>query len=183
MASQESNNDGSNDSARSKRFPTEQLRKRLQKIFEAAAKQDSQDKYDYAADLYADCLRGDPGNCAYLRCLVTVLQKRYGMRQEAGPDGGIQGPRGEKAALKKAVAKCEWDEALQQGIVAPVANPWDASTLTQMATACRRNISMEEGDATTFTYGDCELFYLRCVRHLCQRQGRRGGVHTTGRGP
>ena len=48
--------------------------------------------------------------------------------------------RGEKAALKKAVAKCEWDEALQQGIVALVANPWDASTLTQMATACGRNL-------------------------------------------
>ena len=51
-------------------------------MFEAAAKQDSLDKYDYATDLYADCLRGDPGNLRVPACLVTVLHKQLRQRQE-----------------------------------------------------------------------------------------------------
>lgn len=161
MASQESNNDGSNDPPRSKRFPTEHQRKRLQKLFEAAAKQDSQEKYDYAADLYADCLRGDPGNYEYLLCLMTVLHKRYGSAKKLGPMVQFKA-RGEKSALKKAIAQCNWDEALQQGIDVLLVNPWDAAVLTQMATACGEILN-QEGMTVAVSYGDCELLYLKCA--------------------
>jgi tetratricopeptide (TPR) repeat protein len=164
MASQDSNNEGSNGSQgpdKSKRFPTPQQKKRLAKLFEAAAKQDSLNKYDYATDLYADCLRGDPGNYEYLRCLVTTLHKRYVSAKKLGPMAAFKA-RPEKAALKKAIVKCEWDEALQQGIDAIVVNPWDAPTLAQMATACG-GILNEEGMTVAVTYGDCELFYLKCA--------------------
>ena len=155
MASQ----DPPNNSEPSKRFPTPQARKRLAKIFEAASKQDSLGKLDYATDLYADCLRGDPGNYEYLRCLVSALHKRYVSVKKLGPMVQFKA-RAEKAALKKAVAQCKWDEALQQGIDALVANPWDAPMLTQMATACG-GILKEEGMAVAVTYGDCELYYLK----------------------
>ena len=167
MASQESSNDESNNSARNKRFPTPQQRKRLQRIFEAAAKQeaaaqqDAPEKYDYAAELYADCVRGDPGNLKYLQCLVTVLHKRFVSAKKLGPMVQFKA-RAERAALKKAIAKCEWDEALQQGIDALVVNPWDASTLTQMATACGEILN-QEGMTVAVTFGDCELFYLKCA--------------------
>ncbi len=155
MASQ----DPPNNPEPSTRFPTPQQKKRLTKIFEAASKQDSLGKLDYATDLYADCLRGDPGNYEYLRCLMSALQKRYVSVKKLGPMVQFKA-RAEKAALKKAVAQCNWDEALQQGIDALVANPWDAPMLTQMATACG-GILKEEGMTVAVTYGDCELFYLK----------------------
>jgi tetratricopeptide (TPR) repeat protein len=152
MASQEPNN---------KRFPTPQQRKRVQKLFEAGAKQDSLEKLDYATDLYADCVRGDAGNLEYLQCLMTVLQKRYGSAKKLGPMVQFKA-RGERAALKKAIAQCDWDEALQQGIDVLLVNPWDVPTLTQMAAACG-GILREEGMTVAVTYGDCELFYLKCA--------------------
>ncbi len=154
-------NDETNGSAKSKRFPSPAQRKRLAKIFEAAAKQDSLAKYDYATDLYADCLRGDPGNYEYLRCLVTALHKRFGSAKKVNPIA-VLGKRGNKSALKKAVAKCQWDDALQEGIEALAVNPWDVPTLTHMATACG-GILNEEGMTVAVTYGDCELFYLKCA--------------------
>ncbi len=92
MASQESSNEGPNPPEPSKRFPTPQQRKRLQKMFDAASKQDSLNKYDYATDLYADCVRGDPGNLEYLQCLVTVLHKKLRQREKARSDGGNSRP-------------------------------------------------------------------------------------------
>jgi tetratricopeptide (TPR) repeat protein len=146
------------------RFPDDKQRKRLQKLFEAASKQDSLEKYDYATDLYSQCVHGDPGNYEYLRCFMSLLHKRYVSAKKLGPMAAFKA-RAEKAALKKAVAQCNWDEALQQGIDALVTNPWDAPTLTQMATACG-GIFKEEGlaDKGNFgTYGDCELYYLKCA--------------------
>jgi tetratricopeptide (TPR) repeat protein len=151
MASQETNN---------KRFPTPQQRKRLEKLFEAAAKQDSLAKLDYATDLYADCVRGDPGSLVYVQCLMTVLHKRYVSAKKL-PLAQFKA-RGERAALKKAIAQCNWDEALQQGIEVLLVNPWDVPTLTQMATACG-GILREEGMSVAVSYGDCELFYLKCA--------------------
>lgn len=60
---------------------------------------------------------------------------------------------------------------MQQGIDALAANPWDAPTLTQMATACGA-IFKEEGlaDKGNFgTYGDCELYYLKCAHDTFPR--------------
>ena len=157
MASQ----DPPNNPEPSKRFPTPQQRKRLAKIFEAASKQDSLGKLDYATDLYADCLRGDPGNFEYLRCLVSALHKRYVSVKKLGPMVQFKA-RAEKAALKKAVAQCKWDEALQQGIDALVANPVGSAPNAgrKWPTACG-GILKEEGMTVAVTYGDCELFYLK----------------------
>lgn len=81
------------------RFPNDQQRKRLQKLFEAGTKQDSLAKYDYATDLYAQCVHGDPGNFEYVRCLVAVLQKRY-VSVKKLPLAQFKA-RGERAALKR----------------------------------------------------------------------------------
>ena len=70
--------------------------------------------------------------------------------------------RGARAALKKAIAQCDWDEALQQGFTVLLANPWDVPTLTAMATACG-GIMNQEGPSAAVTYGDCELYYLKCA--------------------
>ena len=43
-------------------------RKRLQQCFEHAGKQMSQDNHDYATELFAQCVIGDPANPLYLLC-------------------------------------------------------------------------------------------------------------------
>ena len=68
-----------------KREPTPVQRKRLQKLFEAGNKQASQDKFDYASDLYTDCVRGDPGNLEYLQSFLMNLHKKYVSAKKLGP--------------------------------------------------------------------------------------------------
>lgn len=89
-----------NSSKSNMRFPDEKQRKRLQKLFEAASKQDSLEKYDYAADLYAQCVHGDPGNYEYLRSFMSLLHKKYVSAKKLGPMAGFKA-RAEKAARKR----------------------------------------------------------------------------------
>ena len=57
---------------------------------------------------------------------------------------------------------------MQQGFNVLLANPWDAPTLTAMATACG-GIMNEEGASAAVTYGDCELYYLKCAFDTCHK--------------
>ncbi len=156
MASQEEN-----DQPQKKRIPNAALRKRLQKLFEHGNKQASQDKFDYAADLYSECVRGDPGNLEYLQSFMENLHKKYGSAKKLGPMVQFK-ERGARTALKKAIAQCDWDEAMRQGFTVLLANPWDVPTLTGMATACG-NIMNQEGPSAAVTFGDCELYFLKCA--------------------
>ena len=137
------------------------LRKRLERIFDAGNKQESQDKFDYASDLYTECVRGDPGNLVYLQSFMSNLHKKYGSAKKLGPMVQFK-ERGARGALKKAIAQCDWDEAIQQGIAVLLVNPWDVPTLIAMATACG-SVMNEEGASAAVTYGDCELCYLKCA--------------------
>ena len=154
-----------------KREPSPVLRKRLEKLFEAGNKQGSQDKFDYASELYTECVRGDPGNLEYLQSFMTNLHKKYGSVKKLGPMVQFK-ERGARAALKKAIAQCDWDEAIQQGIAVLLVNPWDVPTLTAMATACG-GIMNQEG-----AFRRRDLWRLRTVlpevrlRHVSQRQAR-----------
>jgi tetratricopeptide (TPR) repeat protein len=149
------------------REPTPALRKRLLKLFEAGNKQASQasptspDKYDYATELYAECVRGDPGNLEFLQSFMTNLHKKHVSAKKLGPMVQFK-ERGARAAVKKAIAQCDWDEAIQQGISVLIVNPWDVPTLTAMATACS-GVLNEEGASAAVTYGDCELYFLKCA--------------------
>ncbi len=143
------------------------LNKRLRRLFEAGNKQGGQDKFDYASELYTECVQGDPGNLGYLQSFITNLHKKYGSAKKLGMGAQFR-ERGARSALKKAIAQCDWDEALQQGFSVLLVNPWDASTLTAMATACE-GILTQEGPSAAVTYGDCELFYLKCAFDTCPK--------------
>ena len=45
---------------------------------------------------------------------MTNLHKKYGSVKKLGPMVQFK-ERGARTALKKAVAQCDWDEAMQQG--------------------------------------------------------------------
>ena len=117
-----------------------------------------------------DCVRGDPGNLEYLQCLMTNLHK-----STAAPRSSARWCNSRpaaKAALKKAIAQCNWDEASAGNRRSCWSNPWDVPTLTAMATACG-GIMNQEGMTAAVTYGDCELVLPEVrLRHLSQRQAR-----------
>ncbi|MEX0642121.1 MAG: hypothetical protein WD468_05440, partial [Pirellulales bacterium] len=116
-------------------------RARLQKLFEhanrtaeQAVKQGVKTNFDYANDLYAQCVLGDPGNLEYAKRLMDNLYHKFGDAKKAsrfswgGGSGGI----------KKLVAKKDWPAVLKSGLATLKTSPWDATALLAMADACEQ---------------------------------------------
>ena len=147
------------------------MRKRLQKLSRPATSRRSQDKFDYASELYTECVRGDPGNLEYLQSFMTNLHKKYGSAKKLGPMVQFK-ERGARAALKKAIAQCDWDEAIQQGITVLLVESLGRSHADRDGHGLRRH--HEPGGR----FRRRDLWRLRTVlpevrlRHVSQRQAR-----------
>jgi hypothetical protein len=139
-----------------------EVRGRASKLFQAAKKQADLGKYEYATDLLSDCVSTDPGNFEYVQAFVDALQKKFGSSKKIGPITTFFRAREARKALKTAVSESEWDEAIRNGLTVLEVNPWDVPTLTMLATACGKIVD-REGLPALVTYGDCELFYLKCA--------------------
>ncbi|NLF09109.1 MAG: hypothetical protein GX594_14205 [Pirellulaceae bacterium] len=128
-------------------------RKRLDKMFEVAEQKaesaKSPNDFDYIADLLLQCVSSDPGNAYYLRAFIDNLQKKYKQNKKGAPLAQIK-VRGARAAVKRALAQQQWDEAVRQGVKGLLINPWDMPTLLGMAEAAKKM-----GDR------DCEMCYLQ----------------------
>jgi tetratricopeptide (TPR) repeat protein len=87
---------------------------------------------DYAVDMFAQCVLGDPGNPVFLHAFLEALKRKF-----AGKKAGsltalfATGGRG----LKKLAAAAQWREVLKQGVEAIKANPGDHAALLTMAEA------------------------------------------------
>jgi len=113
-------------------------RKRLQQCFEHASKQMAQENYDYATELFGQCVSSDPANAIYVQNYVGNLQRKYNNNKKgAGMMAGLQ-VRGARSALKKAVSAEDWDEVIRHGLKVLTVNPWDVPALTSMATAAEK---------------------------------------------
>ena len=62
---------------------------------------------DYATEMFAQCVAGDPGNPLYVQSFLDNLQKKYNNKGKGGNFAAIQG-MGSKAKLKKSLAKGEF---------------------------------------------------------------------------
>ena len=124
-------------------------RKRLQQCFEHGSKQMAQENYDYATELFAQCVRGDPANEIYVDNYLANLKKKYNNNKTGSKLAQFK-ERGARGAVKKALGQEEWDTVIDHGLKVLVVNPWDKNTLLAMATAAR-----EMGDA------EPEMLYLK----------------------
>ena len=124
-------------------------RKRLQQCYEHANRQMQQDNFDYAAELFTQCVAGDPSNFIYLQSFLSNLKKKYNNNKRGSNLAFIQG-RGARGAVKKAASQEDWVGAIRAGLEALKLNPWDISTLTQMADA-----------AAALGFHDVQLAYLK----------------------
>lgn len=126
-------------------------RARLEETFKRASKKPtSPQDIEFAIELLAQCVIGDPGNPTYVRAYLENLQRKY--QNKKGSQSGWFKDRAAHTVLKKALAQRQWDEAIRHGLQALRGNPWDVPTLTQMATAAKGS-----GD------GDSELCYLKAA--------------------
>src|SRR5262245_43738547 len=125
------------------------VRQRLQAVFEHAKRCAEKADYDYAHDLYAQCLVEDPVNLIYLQHLLGNLAQKYGNSKKGVRFAAIKS-KGSRMTLNKAAGKGQWKEAFTAGCEALKPNPWETSTLLDLAEAYQQI----GGD-------DCQLFVMR----------------------
>jgi tetratricopeptide (TPR) repeat protein len=89
---------------------------------------------DYAIEMFALCVLGDPGNAIYAQVLLGSLKQKFGSRK-AGGLTSLWGSGG-RLGLKKLAGNAQWREVLKQGVGIIKANPCDHASLLAMAEAC-----------------------------------------------
>ena len=127
-------------------------RKRLEACFERANQMMAQENHDYATELFTQCVVGDPSNFVYLQSFLGNLKKKYNNNKKGGNLAFIKGA-GARRAVKKCTTQKNWDGVFKAGLDALRLNPWDISTLTTMADACK-----------TLDYEEVELAYLKTAQ-------------------
>ena len=69
---------------------------------------------------------------------------------------------GTQRAVKEDVSRKRWTEVINNGLKVLRVNPWDVSTLTALATACK-NLAVEGDAAVNSGFAECSLFYEKCA--------------------
>ena len=124
-------------------------RQRLQKVFEHGRRCAEKKDFDYANQLFTQCVVEDPSNLIYLQDFFANLHKKYADNKKGAKLAGLK-IKCHRSALKKAAGKGNWEAAFGAGCSALALNPWNISTLLAMADACEQLSSQE-----------AQLFYLR----------------------
>ncbi len=128
---------------------TAAVRQRLQSVFERAQQCADKADYDYAHDLFTQCLVEDPANLIYLQHFLGNLSQKYGNSKKGSRFSGLK-TKGTRMTLNKAAGKGQWKEAFTAACEALKANPWETSTLLDVADAYQQIASDE-----------CQLYALR----------------------
>ncbi|MCG8450900.1 MAG: tetratricopeptide repeat protein [Pirellulales bacterium] len=127
------------------------VRQRLQKVFEHGRRCAEKNDYDYANQLFTQCVVEDPGNLIYLQHFFANLHQKYGDNKKGAKLAGLK-IKSHRSTLTKAAGKGDWEAAFQAGCHALALNPWDIPTLLAMAAACEQ-----------LQIAECQLFYLRAA--------------------
>ncbi len=114
--------------------PSPQQQQRLQQNFEKGMQNLNKRNFDYAIDMFAVCVEGDPGKLEYVVAFIDALQKKYNNNKKGSSFAGIKG-MGARSALNKALKKQDWNAAIKSGLDLLRNNPWDIPALMQTAKA------------------------------------------------
>lgn len=126
------------------------VRQRLQKMFEHAKRCVEKNDFDYAHQLFTQCVAEDPANLVFAQSMIGNLHKKYDNNKRGAKLAGLK-IKSQRSAMSKAAGKGEWTAALTAGCAALALNPWDIATLIAMADACNE-LGIDE----------TQLYYLRC---------------------
>jgi len=115
--------------------PSPAKRKRLQQSFEQANNLMRQENYDYANELFSQCVVGDPSNVPYAQSYLANLKLKYSNNKKGSNLAAIQGI-GPKGMVKKSSVQKNWPAVIKHGLDMLKLNPWHVPTLKAMAAAC-----------------------------------------------
>lgn len=124
-------------------------RQRLQRLFEHASRSAEKKDFDYAHELYAQCVSGDPASVLYLESMLNNLKAKYNNNKKGSKLSGMKTSAGRKN-LKAASGKEDWTGVIKAGCDVLKHTPWDPPTLIAMAEACE-HLGIDE----------CQLYYLK----------------------
>jgi tetratricopeptide (TPR) repeat protein len=108
-------------------------RSRVLKCYQTGV-QALQSNPDYAIDMFAVSVAGDPGNAIFLQALLGAMRKKHGAKKSGGFSSFLSS--GSRAGLKKLAASAQWRDLIKQGVDIIKANPADHVCLLAMAEAC-----------------------------------------------
>jgi tetratricopeptide (TPR) repeat protein len=111
------------------------VRRRLQTLMEHGSKVAMQGQYDYATDMFMQCVIGDPANPLYVKSFLANLSKKYGNNKKGSKMAGMK-LLGTRAAVKKASVTKKWEELIKAGLEGLKENPWDGGILAAIGEAC-----------------------------------------------
>jgi len=117
--------------------PSPAKRKKLKECFEYGNRIAAQENFDYAADIYTECVVGDPGNAIYLQAFLANLKKKYNNNKK-GKSFSFFKLAPLRSAIKKALQKKDWVNVFKYGAEALKVNPWDTTVLTALSEACEQ---------------------------------------------
>jgi len=109
-----------------------------------------QGNVDYAVDMFAQCVIGDPGNAVFLQKLLESLKRKFGGKKAGSLTSFFAA--GSRAGLKKLASSAQWRDIIKQGVEIIKGNLSDHVALLAMADAC--------GNLMFF---DTQAFYLRAA--------------------
>lgn len=143
------------------------VREKLQQLFAHGNKQMSIASFDYANEMFTQCVLGDPANVIYLKTFLANLKRKYGDKKKKGVFSFLSG------SAKKAAASKKPDQVFKAGIEALKANPWDVDALLSTGAACEdmgyHDVAVEyyraavESDPTNFEANRTCAFALRDI--------------------
>ena len=110
-------------------------RSRLQKCFEHGSRLSTKGEFDYADQMFQQCVSGDPGNLIYTQNLLINLKRKYNNNKKGAKMAGLR-TAGAKARLKNAQRKKNWGNVIKAGLECLHYNPWDAGILGDISKAC-----------------------------------------------
>ncbi|HEX3870248.1 MAG TPA: tetratricopeptide repeat protein, partial [Pirellulales bacterium] len=140
---------GGGDKAPEKEPMSPGKRRRLQMCFEQGTKVAAAGQFDYATDMYTQCVVGDPGNPIYVRSFLANLQKKYNNNKKGASMAGLK-TAGTKASIKKSVMQKDWVGVITTGLEVLKVNPWDTSALGEIGNACEH-----------LEFDECQLEFLK----------------------
>src|SRR6478672_8609351 len=113
---------------------TAAVRQRLQAVFEHGKRCGEKADYDYAHDLFAQCLVEDPANLIYLQHFLGNLAQKYGNSKKGVRFSALKS-KASRMSLNKAAGKGQWKDAFTAACEALKSNPWETTTLLDVADA------------------------------------------------
>ncbi len=149
------------------------MRRRLQQCFEHGTKSAAKSDFDYATNMFEQCVKGDPGNPIYVGNFITNLVRKYNDNKKGAGFTSVPKVKLLRGSLQKSSYSKDWDAILKTGLDVLKLNPWEVPTLTMMADACDQ-LKLDEVElvylkqALNFDSKDPEV-NRKCGRALARR--------------